>query len=340
MFSGLRNFIVVFLVALLGFGVAGHFLAVEIIPTLIKGDNTSDISVDESSNDELSSDYESTESQPIRESGEQYTFAVLCIDLEEELSCVYFIHTNEGYETCTYTTLSGKLPVENNGAESTLARVYKDNGADFFVNKLNYITGYTVDGFAILDAMDKSGNGRCVTELASSINYTCKISVPFSYPNPNYVDPSLSIDDSSDDTTSEETSVFESSIDETSTEETSAPDTNSEFIMVPVGDYALNGFFPLEGQADKLPNYRVLLDSKYNIYANDIYTDILEKIFIINTSENVKVFEYFSTLSANEDMAAKHLFNDYKKYKYEYPQNVNSWDEAIAALRELELGEN
>ena len=336
MFSGLRNFIVVFLIALLCFGVAGHFLALNIIPSLIEGDG------EESSHEEISDESpsqsldESTYSGAVKESGESYSFAVLCLDLDGELSGIFFMHTNEGYKTCVYTTVPGATPLENNGAESTLARIYQANGIEFLLEKMKYITGYTIDGYAVLNAVDTTGNGRSITDLATYLNYTCKITVPFSYPNPNYIDPSLQPDDSSSEI-SEDSSV---EFTENSTE-TTEPDTSSEFIVIPAGDYALNGFVPLAGQAEKLQNYLVLLNSQYNIYAHNIYTDVLELIFIDkNNYDTDKIFAYFSEYEIDRDIASKHLFNNFDKYEYRYPETAEAWNEAVAALRELEIGEN
>ncbi len=346
LFSGLRNFIVIFLIALIGFGVAGHFLATSIIPSLISGDGDTEISDDNTTSEESGiSGIESEESVPAKESGEGYSFAVLCLDLKEELSSVFFVHTNDGYETCVYTTIPGKIPLENNGAESTLARIYKDNGAEFFLEKLRFITGYQIDGYAVLNAVDTTGNGRSITDLATHLNYTCKITVPFSYPNPNYIEPSLDssevFEDSSTEASTDESFDFETSEELISEDETSAPDTSSEFIVIQPGDYALNGFIPLNGQADKLQNYLVLLESQYNIYAHEIYTDVLKKVFVEKAyGTDSKAFDYFSVLKIDKETAMKHLFNDFEKFEYKYPETAEAWNEAVAALRELEMGEN
>lgn len=341
MFSGLRNFIIVFIVSLLCFGVIGHFLSKDIIPNLIKGDISELVSEDDNSHGSTSENPNDDNSDDKKkENGESYSFAVICLDLEDKLSSVFFIHTNEGYETCVYTTIPGKIPLENNGADSTLERIYattKDEGVDFFLEKLKYITGYKIDGYAMLNAIDVTGNGRSITDLSTYLNYTCKVTVPFSYPNPNYIDPSdseaPSIDSSDDSGAAPE-------ISDDISDDTSNVDTSNEFINIPAGDYALNGFMPLIGQAEQIRNYQVLLDSRYNVYAHEIYTGVLKRIFSAKTSSvDAKVFNYFSVVEMDKETAYKHLFNTFDKYEYKYPENAEGWNEAVAALRELEIGE-
>ncbi len=329
MLSGLRNFIIVFLIALLGFGVIGHILANSTIPSFVEGNGDNEESSDVS-NEFVSVEDSSKDESVSKESGETYSLAVLCVDLDKALASVFFVHTNDGYETCVYTSVSGKAPIENNGAQSTLSKIYADNGTDYLITKLKFVLGYDIDGYAVLDAVDASGKGRSITELATELSYVCNIKVPFNYPNPNYVAPPISLPNEETSEISEEGISEDISGDGT--------DNNGRFINIPAGSYALNGTMVLTGPTDKIPNYQVLLDSNYNIYAHEIYEAVLEKFFFESKSTNN--FKYFSMISFDKDDASEKLFTDFKCYKYDYPDNTEAWNEAVAALRELELGEN
>ena len=332
MLSGLRNFFIVFLVALLGFGVIGHILANQTIPNIVQGDTESNGNFEDASDTSVSDDSSSDAQNPVKVSGETYSLAVLCVDLDKKLASVFFIHTNDGYETCIYTSIPGKAPIENNGAQSTLAKIYADNGTDFLISKLKFVLGFEIDGYAVLNAVDISGKGRSITELATELNFICNIKVSFNYPNPNYVPPipEISSDESAEDESED--------LSEDTSEDTSEDENNEKFINIPAGSYSLNGNMSLTGPTSKIQNYLVLLDSNYNIYAYEIYKDVLEKLFL--ESKSSSAFSFFDQSTFDTAEAARKLFTDFDKYEYEYPENAEAWNDAIAVLRELEIGEN
>ena len=218
--SGLRNFLIVFLLALLGFGVLGHFIATSIVPSLIEGD---DSVVAESSDGVLSEDTGSDSEDSVSSEenlvveGNTFNFAFFCMDINDRLAGIYILHTHDGYETCVTVPIPSTASVENNGAYTTLEKLYADYGKDFMLTKLYYLTGCKIDEHATLSAVDRDGRGRNITELSTYLKYTYKVTEEFDYPNPDFID-----GDNGEDSSGEE-----------------SVEKLGEYIKIEAGSYAL-----------------------------------------------------------------------------------------------------
>lgn len=306
--GALRNFLVVFLLALLGFGIIGHFIATVAVPALTAEDESSvspsseDVSVPQ---EESSEDDTVSEDEPV--SGTVYNAAFCCFDVNEKLAGVYLIHTNDGYKTCVGITVPGTASVESNGAYTTLAQLYENEGKDYLLTKLYYLTGCKINEYADLCAVDKSGDGRNITRLATYMQYTYKLGKSFEYPNPDYDHGEESGD-------------------------------NDEMLVIEAGSYALNG------ETNGIENEKILLDIAYNENAFDIYTDTLTKLLndgslAGDTARQAKVMGYMlnkSFVDYNTSGARQYLFNDYVKATISYSGTGGAWDEIREAVKTLE----
>ncbi len=315
--SGLRNFIIVFLLSLLGFGVLGHFIATGIVPNLIKGDETENVASTDESTEDISSDLiaDSSVGEQIIE-GNTFNFAFFCMDINDKLAGIYLLHTHDGYETCVTVPIPGTAFVENNGAYTTITKLYADYGKDFMVTKLFYLTGCKIDEHATVSAVDLDGKGRNVTELSTYLKYTYKIKDEFEYPNPNYI----------------EGGTNHESSDEVSTEEI------GEFITIKAGSYALNG------TTEGVLNEQLLLDTDYNSNAFDIYLELLNKMIndgaiASNPNKQATIFNYLPERSFRDyagSGASAYLFNSFRKASFEHPGTGGAWDEIREAIKTLE----
>ena len=164
MSGAVRNFLVMFFLCLLIFGICGHFIATELIPSMINdGDEDSFVdndSVLESQPEESVPEYNNENDSVV--SGASYTFAFLCLGPDDELVSVYLMHVNEGYKSCVSASIPAYSATEVGG--STLNEIYKFKGSDFLIKKLQYLTGFVVDDHATLYTVDIKGNGHTVTE--------------------------------------------------------------------------------------------------------------------------------------------------------------------------------
>ena len=316
--SGLRNFIIVFLLALLGFGILGHFIATGIVPALIDGDDAeSEVSELVSSEDpstDLSEDA-STDSPKVIECN-VFNFAFFCTDVNDILAGVYIIHTHDGYETCVSVPIPGSAFVEHNGAYTTLDKLYSDYGKDFTITKLYYLTGCKIDEHATLSAVDRDGKGRNITELSTYLKYTYKISEEFDYPNPDF------IDGEGNEENSEEASK----------------ENADEFITVKAGSYALNG------KTEGLLNYQMLLDTEYNPDVFDIFSQLINKMLndtsvVQSPNKQAGIFNYIASKSFRVYQgsgASAYLYNDFRKASFAYSGTGGAWDEIREAIKTLE----
>lgn len=319
MFSSLRNFFVVFLISLLGFGILGHCIVTIAVPALISGEEESAAEESSVQSDDASGISEdSSEDAEQKQSGNAFTFAFFCTDVNDELAAIYIVHTDDGYETCTGALLPGTASLENNGAATTLKRLYLDNGRDYLLQKLRFLTGYAIDEYASLAAVDSSGMGRSIVELSTYLGYTYRISTAFTYPNPNYNGDSVTEDESADE----------------------SADGAEEYIVVAAGDYALNG------RTQGVSNYELLLDTEWNAGAHEIYGEMIRRLlndasYAGNPGRQELVFDFmmnksFASYSASN--AAKYLFNDYEKGYASYTAGSGAWDELKLELKTLEKG--
>lgn len=317
MSSAFRNFLVVFLLALLGFGVLGHVIATVAVPSFVSDFAETDTS---STDDEVSDDSvvseEDTVSSDVLVLGTRYNFAFICLDINEKLAGIYLVHTNDGYKTCVTVPIPGSAMVENNGAFLTLERLYADEGKDFVLKKLFYLTGCNIDEFVTVSAVDSSGNGKNITQLSTSLKYTYRISKGFECPNPYYnrgeIDPEESADVNSNEFL--------------------------EMITVEPGSYALNG------KTNDVENDKMLLNIEYNENAFDIYSEMLTRILndasnVGNASKQTKILGYMHDKSFRDysgSGAAVYLFNDYVKASFKYTGSGGAWDEMREAINTLE----
>lgn len=316
--SAVRNFLIVFLLALLGFGILGHFIATSVVPAMIGGDDavdegsadlSFDVSAEESSEDASSED-------EVLVTGNTFNFAFFCFDINDKLAGVYLLHTNDGYETCVSVPIPGDAMVENNGAYTTLSKLFADNGGDFMLTKLYYLTSCKIDEYACLRAVDTDGKGRNITELSTYLKYTYRIGEEFEYPNPDYI---------------------EGAEDNEASDDASAEGMN-EFIVIKAGSYALNG--KTEGVLNEL----MLLDTEYNPKAFDIYSELINKMIndagiAGNKSKQATIFNYIADKSFRNyegSGASAYLFNDFRKASFAYPKTGGAWDEIREAIKTLE----
>lgn len=315
MSSAVRNFLVVFFLALLGFGILGHFIATVAVPSFVYDDGQTDFSSEDVVSEEEVESTDDTVSTDTVVSGNKFNFAFICLDTNDKLAGVYLMHTDDGYKTCVSVSIPGNASVENNGAFSTLSQLYSDKGEDFLLTKLYYLTGCKIDEHASVCAVDTSGNGRDVTQLSTYLKYTYKIKESFEFPNPNYnrgeADPESSEDN---------------------------PNDNMEFITVEAGSYALNG------QTNDVQNDKMLLDTQYNKNAFEIYNDLLTRIIndetlVGNTQKQTKIMGYMLNKSFRDygnSGAGLYLFNDYVKASINYSGTGGAWDEIREAIKTLE----
>lgn len=317
MSSAFRNFLVVFLLALLGFGVIGHIIATVSVPSLVSDfDEVDASSTDDHVSNDTSVSVDNNISSDTPVSGTRYNFAFICLDMNEKLAGVYLVHTNDGYKTCVSVPIPGSALVENNGAFSTLEKLYANEGKDFVLKKLFYLTGCKIDEFVTVCALDSSGGGKSVTQLSSTLKYTYKISKGFDCPNPYY------------------------NRGEIDTEESADVNSNEflETIKIEPGSYALNG------KTNDVENDKMLLNIDYNPNAFDIYSEMLTRIindssFVGNTSKQTKVLGYMHNKSFRDyssSGAALYLFNDYVKASFKYSGSGGAWDELREAINTLE----
>ncbi len=315
--SGLRNFIIVFLLALLGFGILGHFIATSIVPSLINdGDDVAAESSADSSEESDDTSLDSLVSADTPVSGNVFNFAFFCLDINDRLAGVYLLHTNDGYETCVSVPIPGDAIVENNGAYIPLDKLYEDNSRDFILTKLYYLTGCKIDEYACLKAVDADGRGRNITELSTYLKYTYRIGEEFEYPNPDYIEGAEG-NESSEDASS---------------------DTAGEFIVVQAGSYALNG------KTDGVLNELMLLDTEYNPNAFDIYSELINRMIndggiAGSKSKQAMIFNYIADRSfRNYDGsgASAYLFNSFRKASFAYSKTGGAWDEIREAIKTLE----
>lgn len=317
--SGLRNFIIVFLLALLGFGILGHFIATSIVPALIEGgepavDESKDIvSVDGESSE--SKDELSSEADTVIE-GNTFNFAFFCMDINDKLAGIYLLHTHDGYETCVTVPIPGTAFVENNGAYTTMDKLFADHGKDFMLTKLYYLTGCKIDEYATLSAVDRDGRGRNITELSTYLKYTYKVTEAFEYPNPDFIDGDVN-EESAEDASKE---------------------ALGEFIKVEAGSYALNG------KTDGILNEQLLLDTEWNPNVFDIFSELLNRMindpsFATNKNKQATIFNYIADRSFRNyegSGASAYLFNEFRKASFAYSGTGGAWDEIREAIKTLE----
>lgn len=317
--SAIRNFIIVFVLALLGFGILGHFIATSAVPAFIKDGFDADRSVADSSDvvsedltqgDEISPDTSETTVE-----GNTYNFAFFCLDPNSKLAGVYLVRTHDGYKTCITVSLPGNASVESNGAYTTLTKFYADNGKESTVKKLYYLTGCRIDEYATLAAADLEGKGRTITALSTYLSYTYRITKEFRYPNPNYIIGGVGGDD-----------------------ESSQPFDNNEYIQIAPGSYALNG------ETNGVPNDRMLLDTEWNPNAFDIYNELLTRMLYgaenaASASRQTTIFGYLAEKSFRNyegSGASAYLFNSFYKANVPYSGTGGAWDEIREAIKTLE----
>lgn len=333
MVSGIRNFVVTFFLFLVVFGIIGHFVVNDVVPALIEGD--SEESLPEESGDGNVSDTSESESVSVPESseavsGNSYTFAFICLGLEEELVGVYLTHVNDGYETCVSAILPGTAKTEITG--STLAQIYRLKGKEFLIEKIRYLTGLKVDDCATLHSVDTNGTGRSITELSNYLDYRYRINTAFEYPNPLY---KPEAPEDSGEVSEESGESSEESVD-------SGEDiTKKEFITIPAGSYSLKGI------TEGIQNYRLLLDPKYNPEAHSICQELLTQMLadtsmVGNSSKQATVMNFFKDLSFSKyesSDAAKYLFNSFDKETFVCNGGAGAeWDVAKDHFKTLEKG--
>ncbi len=327
MSSAIRNFIVMFLLFLLIFGICGHFIATKLIPGLIEGndtpfqdDSTATSSTDESAEEFLSSDL-SAEDELI---GNSKSVAFLCLDKNKELVSIFVIHTNDGYKTSVSSTITGNSTTEINGA--SLAELYRLNGADYIINKLQYLVGFKINDHATLYSIDVEGKGHTISELSVYLGYRYRLNESFQYPNPYYKEPEQN-EESYDSVLSGEESV--ESMEESTASGESIDSDNPEFITIEPNSYALNGI------TNGIKNSEILLDSEWNPNAYMIFQDLFKRMLEDNSIKSDKakqaaIFNYFEekTFSDFNDLEVSEYLFEYANEHFECDcEKISDWDD-------------
>lgn len=337
MSSAIRNFVVMFFLFLIIFGICGHFIATNLVPDLIASEddenNSNVVNGDVSS--ELSVEHEhgnDNESEPDDSQYETYTVAFFCLGLEDELVEIYMVHINDGYKTCVSASIPAVSTAEVGGF--TFEQIYRKNGIEHLVNKLKYLTGYTIDDHACLKAVDRNGRGHSITDLSKRFGYNYRINEAFEYPDPLY---EIYQDKLENDRFNENE---ESS--EAVSEESVEDKTPDEFFTVQPDNYSLHGI------TNGLNNYTILLDSEYNPNAHAIYGDFFKRLLnnkdIVNSVDEqktvLKCFENktFSIDNYESTEAAKYLFK-YENQHIDCPcEKISDWDNVKNTLKAKEQG--
>lgn len=334
--SAVRNFIVIFLLALLGFGILGTLFVDDILPKLISESNKDDETGADNTTSDVEQSQESDDSESfsnIAVEGNTYTFAFFCIDsldTEDELLCVYLTRINDGYKTSVSAIIPGDAHTELGGA--SLKRMYKNYGVEHVIKKLYYLTGLEVDDYALLYTYDRNGTGRSITDLSKYLDYRYRLSATFDYPNPLYVPEQNLPEENSTEISGESFEEPEISGDGTGI---------AEFISVPIGNYALHGI------TEGVLNYIMLLDPEYNTNAYVIFSDLVERFLsdgnvIGNISKQTKIFDYFRGKSFSDYQssdASKYLFNTFEKTSFVCTGGGSAdWDVVKEHFKALETG--
>ncbi len=337
MSSAIRNFIVMFCLFLIFFGICGHYFATTLVPDLISardsdtGNSDADDreqSVDENNgiigDDNLSNTEDDTEY-------DTFTMAFFCLGLEEELVEIYMVHVNDGYKTCVSASIPASSTAEIGGF--SLMEIYKKNGVDYLVKKLQYLTGYTIDDYATLLAVDRNGKGHSVTDLSKRFGYHYRLNEAFEYPDPLYVIYKDKLENGE---------IEEEEISEESGDAVTDNDAPNEYFTVEADNYDLLAI------TNGLKNYVILLDSKYNPNAHVIFEEFLKRMLendelkknLDKQASVMKCFEdkTFSDIEYKDTKVAKYLF------KYENQQTafkcekISDWDNIKNTLKAKEKG--
>ncbi len=345
MSSALRNFIVTFFLFLIIFGIGGHVLATNVIPSIINSEANADSSDDKDApdnigneNENLSDGFLSDEDNSINndfnnnEASDTYTIAFFGLGIDEELVEIYMIHVNKDYKTSTSVSIPGSSTAEVGGF--TFEELYRKNGADFLVNKLLYLTGYTIDDYACLKAVDRNGRGHSITDLSKRYSFNYRVNEAFEYPDPSYESyrEQLENDEIKQDEESEETS----------SDESMEPVIRNEYFTVDPGNYALHGI------TNGINNYAILLDSEYNPNAYTIYEDFFKRIVNNlsskdNLDDQVALFRCFDDKTFSVDSYAN---TDVAGYLFKYNnqqvscncEKISDWDNLKSILKAKEKG--
>ncbi len=315
MSGAIRNFAVVFLLALLGFGIIGHYVSTVAIPSFVEGeeDVTSSEDLESSEDNDISADDNVSAEIPVE--GNEYNFAFICTDVNNKLAGIYLVHVDEGLEISINISVPGSSNVENNGAITTLSQLYEDEGEKYLLKKLYYLTGCEINDHAYLCAVDNGGKGRDITQLSTYLKQTYKLTKDFKYPNPNF----------------NRGDIGEDSGDEVSVD-------SEEYIVVEAGSYALNG------KTEGVRNDLMLLDTRYNNNAFKIYSELLSGIvndiaLFGDSAKQAKILGYtlnksFGDYASSE--ASEYLFNDYVKASISHSGTSGTWSDIRQDIKALE----
>lgn len=367
MTSSIRNFIVIFLVALLLFGAMGHYIVNNAIPALLNTDDSSEAEASENASSDDSSDASGSASESsqgeIPSEHSDYTCVFLGTDVNGVLCSVNLAHVNDGYKTYVFSAIPPSIKVENKSGISPLADIYKRYGAIYTVQKLEAMTGFKIDHYAIVSASkttaepsdEPSVTDYDLIKLFNEVGgISCSIKEDIVYTNPDYVMPETSESsaepgESSADEPSLETSeeITSDPLDDESSVLTSEPEMPNEsseeplpqemLITIPAGVYYIN--------AD---NYTTIMDSAINPYISDVFKNLFTRIFTNaglakNTEKQnayLKRLEYDNFYDEKRALAETMLFkygaSDYKQIEIDYPTKgigTADWEQAVRLYR-------
>lgn len=369
MTSSIRNFIIIFLVTLLLFGALGHYIVNDAIPALLEapastesGVGSSD--VPDSSNNGTSDDSENSDSETSESiESNSYTCVFIGTDINGVLCSVNLAHVDDGYKTYIFSSIPATVKVENKSGISLLSDIYKRQGAVYTVQKLEAMTGFSIDHYAIVSA--SKGRGSQTTESPSAKNYdllalfnevggiSCSIKEDVIYENPNYIPETSELPSESTDESSSESSQ-DPDLDISAEETTEAPTQSTEsseeavlqemYITIPAGIYYINQ-----------DNYATLMDSSVNPYIGDIFKNLFNRVFTNaslagNTDKQnayLRKLEYDNFYDDKRPLAETLLFkygsSDYKQIDIEYPikgLGTADWEQAIKLYRNAVKAQN
>lgn len=369
MTSSIRNFIIIFLVTLLLFGALGHYIVNDAIPALLEAPASTESDV--GSSDVSDSSNNGTNDDPKNPDGEtsesiesnSYTCVFLGTDINGVLCSVNLAHVDDGYKTYIFSSIPATVKVENKSGISLLSDIYKRQGAVYTVQKLEAMTGFNIDHYAIVSA-SKGGDGQTSVppsakdyDLLTLFNevggISCSIKEDIIYANPDYIPETPELPSESTDESSVESSR-EANVELSATETTEVPPQSAEsseevlpegmHITIPAGIYYINQ-----------DNYATFMDSSVNPYIGDIFKNLFNRVFTNaslagNTDKQnayLRRLEYDNFYDDKRPLAETLLFkygsSDYKQIDIEYPikgLGTADWEQAIRLYRNAVKAQN
>ncbi|MBQ7821415.1 MAG: LCP family protein, partial [Clostridia bacterium] len=181
--TSVRNFIITFFASLLIFGVAAYFISSFVSTTLTESfENSPAISLDIITAESDTADSPNNIPDVFDSiKGESFDFVIIGTDYQPELLDDYNVEDkytdgfpkerNREYEAdavavvrfdkegkrILISTIPTSMRLEVNGLVTTLGDVYRENGLEYFLDKLTALTGFELDKYFVIDVNDFAG---------------------------------------------------------------------------------------------------------------------------------------------------------------------------------------